>query len=290
MEDLTNPYEVLELPYGASLRQVKAAWRAAARKYHPDANPEDPEHAAEKFAQAKEAYETLTASLENLQTPEPEEEPEDIPDHPQPIHDPFAAHPGPVKPGANVKVTLPMTLAQAVEGDTTHVQLTYQIPCPLCAGTGADGCECADTGSKLIKAWQEVTIPAETASGTVLRMPRRGGPGWGGAPPGDLEIQLLMNKDKLWVAQGRELHARITITTASALAGATLTLPHPKGDLSVKVPPGTLTDYNVDLPGAGIRGDAHVTVSPRELDLSDPKVLAALRELDRAERASAKNK
>lgn len=52
-------YEVLEVPRGASEADIKKAFRTLARKYHPDANRDDP-GAAEKFKEVNEAYQVLS--------------------------------------------------------------------------------------------------------------------------------------------------------------------------------------------------------------------------------------
>jgi len=51
-------YEVLGVGRDATEDDIKKAFRGLARKYHPDANPDDPT-AAERFREATEAYETL---------------------------------------------------------------------------------------------------------------------------------------------------------------------------------------------------------------------------------------
>jgi molecular chaperone DnaJ len=51
-------YEVLGLTRTASDEEIKKAYRALARQYHPDANPNDP-RAAERFKEVQRAYETL---------------------------------------------------------------------------------------------------------------------------------------------------------------------------------------------------------------------------------------
>ena len=55
---LRDYYEILQLSRDATPEQVKAAYRAMARKYHPDQNP-DPT-AVERFKQVAEAYRVLS--------------------------------------------------------------------------------------------------------------------------------------------------------------------------------------------------------------------------------------
>ena len=52
-------YEVLGLAKDAADSDIKAAYRKAAMKYHPDRNPGDKE-AEERFKEASEAYEVLS--------------------------------------------------------------------------------------------------------------------------------------------------------------------------------------------------------------------------------------
>lgn len=58
---MKNPYEVLGLTQGASLDEVKKAYRELAKKYHPDQYTSNPlrELAEEKMREINEAYETI---------------------------------------------------------------------------------------------------------------------------------------------------------------------------------------------------------------------------------------
>lgn len=58
---MMDPYQVLGITRGASDEEVKKAYRALSRKYHPDANVNNPykEQAEEKFKQIQQAYDQI---------------------------------------------------------------------------------------------------------------------------------------------------------------------------------------------------------------------------------------
>ena len=58
---MMNPYQVLGISPGASDDEIKKAYRALSRKYHPDANINNPNkaQAEEKFKEVQEAYDII---------------------------------------------------------------------------------------------------------------------------------------------------------------------------------------------------------------------------------------
>lgn len=58
---MNNPYQVLGVSQDASEEEIKKAYRALSRKYHPDANINNPNkvQAEEKFKQIQEAYQQI---------------------------------------------------------------------------------------------------------------------------------------------------------------------------------------------------------------------------------------
>lgn len=52
-------YKVLGVPKTASAEEIQKAYRALARKYHPDMNPDDQEGAKKKFQSLQEAFDVL---------------------------------------------------------------------------------------------------------------------------------------------------------------------------------------------------------------------------------------
>jgi molecular chaperone DnaJ len=58
---MNNPYEILGVKEGASKEEIKAAYKAQVKKYHPDKHQDNPlyELAEEKLQEINEAYEYL---------------------------------------------------------------------------------------------------------------------------------------------------------------------------------------------------------------------------------------
>lgn len=58
---MKDPYEVLGLKRGASIEEVKHAYRKLAKKYHPDMNVDNPlaDLAEEKFKEIQQAYDEI---------------------------------------------------------------------------------------------------------------------------------------------------------------------------------------------------------------------------------------
>ncbi len=60
MADKRDYYEVLGVNKSATDEELKKAYRKLAKKYHPDANPDNKKEAEAKFKEVNEAYENLS--------------------------------------------------------------------------------------------------------------------------------------------------------------------------------------------------------------------------------------
>ena len=56
---MKDPYEVLGIQRGASDEEIKKAYRAKCKRWHPDLNPNDPT-AEEHFKEVQAAYDAIT--------------------------------------------------------------------------------------------------------------------------------------------------------------------------------------------------------------------------------------
>nr|WP_300324664.1 DnaJ domain-containing protein [uncultured Anaerostipes sp.] len=56
---MTDPYEILGVSRDASEEEIKKAYKKLSRKYHPDANLDNPKAAEEKFKQIQQAYQQV---------------------------------------------------------------------------------------------------------------------------------------------------------------------------------------------------------------------------------------
>ena len=62
---MTNPYMVLGVPSDCSDRELKKAYRELSKKWHPDANPDKPVIAEQRFKEVQEAYRQISEWRKN---------------------------------------------------------------------------------------------------------------------------------------------------------------------------------------------------------------------------------
>ncbi len=144
-------YEVLGVDKGASQADLKKAYRKLAQEFHPDRNPGD-HTAEERFKECANAYQIL--SDDDQRAAYDRYGFDGLRGHgaagPQNVEDIFSAFGdlfgdffggrggGRRQPrGADLRIDLELTFADAVWGVTKDVQVARDVPCSTCSGSGA---------------------------------------------------------------------------------------------------------------------------------------------------------
>jgi molecular chaperone DnaJ len=140
----------------------------------------------------------------------------------------------------------------------------FTTPCPKCQGQGVvikHLCKTCDGRGAVEKARKVVvSFPAGIDAGQRLRVPGQGLPGPGGAPSGDLYVEIDVEEDPRFERDGADLVTRVHVPFADAALGAEIRVPAlaEPGDgaaestVSLRGPPGTQPGAVFTMKGEGV--------------------------------------
>ena len=100
--------------------------------------------------------------------------------------------------------------------------------------------------------WLDVTIPPGIEEGQVLRLKGKGGPGFGGGPPGDALIEVHVAPHPFFRREGDNIHVELPVSLAEAVLGARVPVPTVTGPVTMTIPKGSDTGARLRLRGKGI--------------------------------------
>lgn len=286
-----DPYKLLGVPKSASDADIRKAYRALAKKLHPDVNPGNAK-AAEKFKEISAAYtllsdKSLRAQYDSGQV-----------DASGQAQNPFAGgfgggrnggpnggmgggfqrsgfggQAGTTAGGYDDMSDLFSSLFGMNMGAQTGGprRQGYRHPAPQ-AGTDVrykvslSFLEALKGGQKRLKIAGEdglkVTIPAGVVDGAVLRLRGKGRPGQYGGRQGDAKVEITVKPHKYFSRDGKNLRLTLPISLQEAVLGAKVKIPMPDGVVSLKLPAGTNSGQTLRLKGKGVAG-GDLLVSPQ---------------------------
>jgi len=169
---------------------------------------------------------------------------------------------------------------------------SVQQTCPHCRGSGktiTDPCtSCHGQGKVKKQKTLEIKIPAGIDDGMRIRSSGNGEPGTNGGPPGDLFIEIRLQKHDVFQRDGDDLHCAVPISFTTAALGGEIAVPTLSGEAAIDLPEGTQTGKQFRLRGKGIKGVrssfpgdlyCHITVeTPVKLSEHQRKILKELDE------------
>lgn len=296
-------YSTLGIGKHATAAEIKKAYFAKAKEFHPDQN-QGSNTAKEKFQKITEAYETLGNADKRKMYDKFGQAGVDPNGGPQDYGDPFGfgggfggqrvhvseqdifgafeqmfggsfqqRQRGPRR-GQDLQVALRISFLDAVFGMKTSVNV------------GIKGRRANAKKSKPV----EVTIPAGADTGMAIQLPGEGGEGDKGAPRGNLYVQVMVEPDPYFTRQGNDIHVSVPISIPQAVLGSKVDVLTLDGMVELTVPAGTSPDTVLLMRGRGVkhvqgrgRGDQYVHVEvtvPKNLPEAQKKLYEQLREDD----------
>src|ERR1700761_45905 len=100
----------------------------------------------------------------------------------------------------------------------------------------------------------DVTIPAGMRDGQIIRLAGQGSPGIGGGPAGDALIEIHVAPHAFFKREGNDILLELPVTLAEAVLGGRVTVPTPTGAVTMTVPPHSNTGSVLRLKGKGVSG------------------------------------
>lgn len=243
---MSDPYKILGISKSASPDEIRSAYRALAKKLHPDANPNDAT-AEERFKKVSRAFHLLSdakkrarydrgeidangdeiAPHHHFRSARPGRQGGEFTDIFSDLFSDFGANAPRAQRGGDLAASLDVEFATAAQGGSQLIHLP--------------------DGRKV-----SVKIPAGVEDGKVLRLGGQGQKGQQGGPSGDLLITLRVKFHRWLSRDGDNIRLDLPVSVQEAALGAKVRVPTLHGDVDVKIPPNSTSGSLLRLKGRGI--------------------------------------
>jgi DnaJ-class molecular chaperone len=294
---MDDPYRLLNVSREAGQATIKAAYRALAKRLHPDRNPGDP-RAEQRFKQITRAYELLRDPDKRAQFDRGLIDAEGRPQFGFGGFG-FGRTAGTQHAGAESTFRggdglfekifggafgragaagFDQSGAQAGNRRARGIDRRYGVEVDFLVGVRG-GRQRLDLGDRSL----DVEIPPGTEDGKVLRLKGQGGPGPHGSPAGDALVTITVRAHPRFSLQGKDIHLELPISLPEAIQGAKVTVPTIDGPVRITVPPGSNSGRSLRLKGRGVavpgeaRGDQYVRLVVMLPDRLNPELADFLR-------------
>lgn len=291
-------YATLGIEKTASEAEIKKAYRKLAVKYHPDKNAGDKD-AEERFKQISEAYAVLSDNEKKQQ------------------YDQFGDS------GFHQRYSQEDIFRGADFGDIFGGGMGEDIFSQLFGGRARGGCgqspfqqrrpqptkgqdyvmrvniplrQAITGGERMIQYRHgnqseqiQVKIPVGIEHGQKLRVSGKGGQSPNGGKPGDLLLEISIDKDHILTRDGNDIHVQISVPFSGICLGTSAIVPTIDGDKRIKIPAGTGNGSKIRLKGHGVpahgkhaAGDLYAQIMvevPKEISAEQTQLLEKLQEI-----------
>ncbi|ASP47058.1 DnaJ C-terminal domain-containing protein [Cognaticolwellia beringensis] len=301
-------YKIMAVDKTASQDEIKTSYRKLARKFHPDVSKE--KDAETRFKDINEAYEVLRdkekrAAYDQLGsnwkagqsgfTPPPSWQDQyqqgngnfnagaggqgDFSDFFESLFGggfgggQHAARGRRSMQGQDSNAKILIDLQDAYTGATRNFTLQDQV---------VDQQGRTQTKDRTLK----VSIPKGIKPGQKIRLKKQGQAGVGGAPNGDLYLEVGFNPDSLYTIEGADITTELSISPWQAALGEKVKVPTPTGHIDLSLPKLISSGSKMRLKGRGlpckVAGDFFVKlkiVFPKSLSTEEEALYQSLKAL-----------
>ncbi len=278
MVDYKDYYEVLGVSKGATADEIKKAYRKLARKYHPDANLDNPS-AEEKFKEIGEAYEVLKDPQKRQRYDQLGANWKQYANTGRPgggqsysndfgggrgfnfenmgggFSDFFEAFFGSSAKQGSSGFDFGNNFggggARASSRKGQDLQSTIEITLrEAYAGTQRSIRLQKENKTRTVN----VKIPKGIKNGGKIRLAGEGGPGLGGGPGGDLYMTVNVLPHNVFNRKDNDLHIEVPVTIKEAYLGGKIDIPTFDGKVDMKLPKRIQSGKTLRLKGKGMPG------------------------------------
>lgn len=271
---MKSPYEILGVGKAASEDDVRKAYRALAKKLHPDLNPGD-KAAEEKFKEVSQAYELLSDREKRAKYDAGviDEAGNEKPQQRQYYRNYAGANAGAAGANPNYQsasgfsgfgdmddIFADMFARQAeARRNARGADVQYNLTVPfLDAINGAVQRLNLPDGTTI-----DVKIPAGISEGQVIRLRGKGQPSPGTGGAGDALVEISIAPHPYFTRAGDDLALELPVTIKEATLGGPVRVPTPTGAVMLNVPAGSNTGSQLRLKGKGVAGRGDLLVKLR---------------------------
>lgn len=261
MPEYKDYYKIMGVARDVSQDELKRVYRRLARKYHPDVSKEA--NAEARFKEVQEAYEVLKdpqkrAAYDQLGSNWRQgQEFRPPPDFGQNFEfsgsfgeegnfseffsSLFGQRPGAA--GGRARGAGARGFAMAGDDQVAAIEIDLE-------DSFRGDSRTVDLRGRTLK----ITIPAGIVEGQRIRLAGQGSPGHGGAPAGDLYLEVKFREHRLFKAEGRDVTLTLPVAPWEAALGATVPTPTLAGTVDLRIPPNAKSGQRLRLKGRGLPG------------------------------------
>jgi curved DNA-binding protein len=264
-------YQTLGVAHDATVEEIRKAFRKLARKYHPDVSKEP--NAESKMKEVNEAYTVLSdpekrAAYDQLRRGyQPGQEFRPPPDWDAGFE--FSGHGFAPSEAADFSDFFAELFGRMgggpsgehfrSRGEDHHAKILLDLEDAFSGATRQISLRVpkidAQGRVRLDDRTLNVKIPKGVHEGQVIRLAGQGAQGLGGAPAGDLLLEVHFRPHEHLRVQGRDLHLTLPVTPWEAALGAVVIVDQlPGGGFKVRIPQGARSGSQLRVRGKGIPG------------------------------------